>query len=169
MAFIALALCDPPAAAGRLIVYPKKSHFATQVVSFADWRPHLVFLKHHSVLCKNCHINPGLNPVSDAPSSVQHGQMQRGSVRRKEVTGEFPAFSAVLDHLYKTYLSPRGLGESPGDTESCTSHCQFLPLDSLQSLGCPSGDGSWKALEIQLLLCLAAHPGAWRTRGQTQE
>lgn len=81
------------------------------------------------------HVNPGPNPVSDAPSSVHHGQMQRRLMRRKEVTGEFPAFSAVLNHLYETYLSPRELRESPGDMESCISHCQLPPLDSLQPLG----------------------------------
>lgn len=74
------------------------------------------------------HVNPGPNPVSDTPSSVHHGQTQRRLVQRKEVTGEFPAFSAVLNHLYETYLSPRELGESPGDMESCISHCQLPPL-----------------------------------------
>lgn len=85
--------------------------------------------------------------MSDAPSSVQHGQMQRGSVQREEVTEELPAFPAILNHLYKTYLSPRELGESPGDTDSCISHCQFLPLHSLQSLSVQveiAAEKSWK-------------------------
>lgn len=106
--------------------------------------------------------------MSDAPSSVQHGHLQTGSVQRKEVTGEFPAFLAVLNHLYKTYLSPRELGESSGDMESCISHCQFLPLDSLQPLCVQPEIAAGKPWKTQLLRCLAAHPGAWRTPRQTR-
>lgn len=75
------------------------------------------------------------------------------------------SISSVLNHLYKTCWSLKQLREP--------RRCGFLhiPASSFLSAvsGCPSRDRSWKALETQLLLCLAAHPGAWRTPGQTQE
>lgn len=128
--------------------------------SSADGSPHSsVFLKHDSSLPKLLsHVNPGPNSVSDAPSSVHHGQMQR-----EEMAGEFPAFSAVLNHLF---VSTRAWRE-PRRHEIL--HISLPVLSSLQSLGVRVERAAGKPWKTQLLWCLAAHPGAWRTPGQTQE